>query len=163
MDLFASLDFPRFVLLTGVSVWLWIAVANNIIDRQTNVYLLGIMFSMKLLFEDENLGSGLKQRAVKESGFSARALSWVVAYQVCAAILLTAASLAMGARWLGLQDLGATGLANLAVASFVSLWFFFMCGGLWFGYWMKQSHVQQVHMNLVLFSMGIFALINLPG
>jgi predicted small integral membrane protein len=163
VDIFESLDLPRTLLLAGVTTWLWIAVFNNVRDRGTNVLLLGLMFGMGLLKEDPELGNGLKHRAIDSPKVPAIVLTFIVVYQVATAALLSAATAAMGARLFG-PDIGnATALANMAVSAFTVLWFSFFCGGLWFGYWLKQGPVQQVHMTLILFSMGLFVIVNLPG
>lgn len=163
MSIFQSIDFPRALMLLGLGAWLVIAVVNNIRDRGTNIFLLGIMFSMALLKEDPNMGNGLKHRAIDSKKFHASVLSAIVAYQVLTACLLLIAAAATAARWLGMPMMDATTVSNLALALFASLWIFFMSGGLWFGYWMKQVQVQQVHMTLVLISLGMFIFVNLPA
>jgi hypothetical protein len=30
----------------------------------------------------------------------------------------------------------------------------FICGGLWFGYWLKQGAIQSVHMTLILITLA---------
>ncbi|MCY1380066.1 hypothetical protein D9M69_678510 [compost metagenome] len=51
--------------------------------------------------------------------------------------------------------------AVMALTCFLLLWFGFVCGGLWFGYWMKQGPIQSVHMTLIL--IGIGALLFVQG
>lgn len=162
MELFASVLFPRALLLLAFAAWLAVAIVNNIRDRDTNVFLLGIMFRMTLLKEDPNMGNGLKHRAIDDRSFHRRALSVIVACQIVIAVALGFAGVAAAAEWLGWPLVDATGVANLALALFASLWVFFLTGGLWFGYWMKQPQVQQVHMTLVLMAIGMFVIVNLP-
>ena len=162
MEIFASADFPRAVMFLATGLWLAIAVFNNIVDRGTNVFLLGIMFSMNLLKEDPDLGNGIKHRAIDSKSFHSGVLTFVVIAQIAIVILLLIASANYWASWLDAPFVDARGMGNLAMIAFVGLWLFFMSGGLWFGYWMKQSHVQQVHMTLVLFSIGMLVLVNLP-
>lgn len=163
MESFASVLFPRAVLLFAFAAWLTIAVVNNIRDRGTNVFLLGVMFRMALLKEDANMGNGLKHRAIDDVRFHGRMLSFIVACQIVIAAALAFAGAATAAAWLGRPFADPAASANLALAMFVSLWLFFMSGGLWFGYWMKQPQVQQVHMTLVLMAIGMFILVNLPA
>ncbi|CAD0215726.1 hypothetical protein AGRHK599_LOCUS3981 [Rhizobium rhizogenes] len=34
----------------------------------------------------------------------------------------------------------------------MALWLAFMVGGFWFGYWIKQGAIHQVHMTLLIIS-----------
>lgn len=163
MEIFASVLFPRALLLLAFAAWLAVAVINNIRDRGTNVFLLGVMFRMTLLKEDPQIGNGLKHRAIDDVRIHGRMLSFIVAVQIVVAAALAFAGAATAAQWLGRPLTDATGAANLALALFASLWFFFMSGGLWFGYWLKQPQVQQVHMTLVVMAIGMFVLVNLPA
>jgi hypothetical protein len=51
--------------------------------------------------------------------------------------------------------------ANLALCAFTGLWLIFMLGGFWFGYWIKQGPVQQVHMMLLLIGIGYGIIVNI--
>lgn len=163
MELFESTFFARALLFFGFAGWMAVAVVNNIRDRTTNVFLLGIMFRMVLLKEDPNMGNGLKHRAIDDVRFHGRMLTFIVCCQIVIVLALGVAGLANAAAWLGSPFASPAGTGNLALALFASLWFFFLSGGLWFGYWMKQPHVQQVHMTLVLMALGMFVLVNLPA
>jgi len=163
MDVFATLDAPRALLFTGLGLWLLIAVLNNIIDRGTNVFLLGIMFSMRLLKEDPQMGNGLKHRAIDDTRFHAVALTVIVAIQFVVVAALLFAGLNYLLSWTGAPLSDPRGTGNAAAMAFGALWLFFMSGGLWFGYWMKQVQVQQVHMTLLLFTFGLVVIVNLPG
>ncbi|MBO0128956.1 hypothetical protein [Agrobacterium sp. OT33] len=39
-----------------------------------------------------------------------------------------------------------------ALSGFMALWLAFMVGGFWFGYWIKQGAIHQVHMTLLIIS-----------
>lgn len=148
--------FPAAVMLGSMAVWLSFAVANNIRDPGTNIHLLGVMFRMELLDGDERLAHGLRQRAIFDPEFPRKVLRVVVAVQ-----LITAFGLWLAAGLLGLACLSvvlpanAKSVAEISVALFMILWTGFLCGGMWFGYWMKMWHVQQVHFTL--FSIGAVA------
>ncbi len=43
---------------------------------------------------------------------------------------------------------------TLALTCFLMLWMGFICGGLWFGYWLKQGAIQSVHMTLILITLA---------
>ena len=148
-----SLRLAQFVTLSGLATWMSLAVFNNIVDRETNVTLLHRMLSMSLLDEDPDLGNGLAKRAIKEKKTARLFLSCVIFVQVLISGLMIVGAVMFG---IGVLDgsiaayaLGVT-IATLGLTAFGSLWFFFLCGGLYFGYWIKMPQVQQVHFTLVI-------------
>ena len=158
--IFASPAFPCVVLLGGLAFWLSIAVYNNLRDAGTNVHLLGLMFRMDLIREDPNLGNGLQYRARMNPNSAINALRAGVAVQIIVALLLWIATAAILAWWFGVMNRDvALATANLAIVGFLGLWTFFLCGGLWFGYWMKMPQVQQVHLSLFTIALIAFVLI----
>ncbi|EMV8752352.1 DUF2165 family protein [Escherichia coli] len=150
--------FSRLVVLLGLAAWLSIAVVNNLTDPGTNRMLLGHTLSMGLMLTEEVLGAGLLWRAWPAQ-WAPTILYLVVAAQfVCTTFLWWAA--VSYARAFALKDarvlLEARSRAVLALSLFVLLWMFFICGGLWFGYWLKQGAVQMVHLSLIV--IGLCAL-----
>jgi predicted small integral membrane protein len=151
---------PGVVALAGLAAWMSVAVGNNIVDRGTNIHLLGVMFKMELLRDEPVLGRGLAGRARTSSRFARAALTGVIIAQVIIAALLWLAAGALICAWTGqVARPVAVGLANLAVASFLGLWVLFLTGGLWFGYWMKMPQVQQVHLSLLTIALLMLVLI----
>lgn len=150
--------FSRLVVVMGLAMWLTIAVFNNVTDSGTNRQLLGHTLSMGLLEQEEVLGAGLRWRAMPAE------LASVLLYLVIAAQLLVCASLWRASvtymRVLLKNDdtsmSEARNRALLALSLFVLLWMWFICGGLWFGYWLKQGAVQMVHLSLIV--IGLCAL-----
>jgi len=148
--------FSRLVILLGLAAWLSIAVINNLTDPGTNRMLLGHTLSMDLVRTEEVLGAGLLWRAWS-AHWSPLVLYLVVTAQfVCVTFLWWAAvSYARAFSFKDVQMLRDARIrAVLALSLFVLLWMFFICGGLWFGYWLKQGAVQMVHMTLILIGIG---------
>lgn len=149
--------FSRLVILLGLAVWLSIAVLNNLTDPGTNRMLLSHTLSMDLIQTEDVLGAGLLWRAWSAHWSSIVLYLVVTAQFVCATFLWWAA--VSYARAFLLKDIqvlrDARGRAVLALSLFVLLWMFFICGGLWFGYWLKQGAVQMVHMTLILIGIGV--------
>lgn len=153
--------FSRLVILLGLAIWLSIAVVNNLTDPGTNSLLLGYTLSMDLIRTEEILGAGLLWRAWPTQ-WSPVILYFVVAVQlVCATILWWAtAAYAKAFSYKDVQALSdGRDRAVLALSLFILLWMFFICGGLWFGYWLKQGAVQIVHMVLILIGIGALILV----
>jgi predicted small integral membrane protein len=151
-------------LLLGLAIWMSIVVINNITDSGTNQYLIGQMLSMVLIKDDPIMGNGLEWRAWNPS-VATVVLNVVVVIQIGIAALLWRASTC----YLGLLNNDteinrqrAQNSAVVALVAFCELWIVFLCGGLWFGYWMKQGTIQQVHFTLFLVGIGGLILINVP-
>lgn len=148
--------FSRTVLLAGLATWLTIAVFNNITDSGTNRVLLGHMLSMDLLRADPSLGAGLVWRAWPVARVPVLLDTVIAAQLTVAAALWTAAALFARAAWRAdaPRFSRARSGAIVALSAFLLLWVWFACGGLWFGYWIKQGPVQSVHMTLILIAMS---------
>lgn len=154
MQLFSSGFFPAAAMLLALAAWLSLAVTNNIRDPGTNRHLLGQMFRMELLRGDPHMGQGLLHRASADQRLPEFVLRLVIVVQLALAAALWLAGLGLLAAWAGAIDQrSAVGGANLALAGFMGLWTFFLCGGMWFGYWMKTPQVQQVHLALFVIAL----------
>ena len=153
---------PKMISMLGLAFYLSIAVINNILDKKTNRHFLKQMFSMRLLKEDQELGQGLLKRAICEKKANIT-LNMIIYLQVIIALLL----------WFGASQLAwtflnhpsylnvAKNVCNIAITMFMVLWFFFWCGGLWLGYWIKSPQIQEVHMKLIMLSISELIFINL--
>lgn len=156
-----TIAFSRLIILLGFAIWLTIAVINNLTDPGTNRQLLGHMLSMDLIRAEEILGAGLLWRSWSAQ-WSALILYLVAMLQfICAAFLWWAAvSYGKALYCKDAQALSAgRDRAIIALSLFLLLWIFFICGGLWFGYWLKQGAVQMVHMVLILIGIGSLNLV----
>jgi len=159
IELFASPDFPRTAALVAIATWLTIAVLNNWRDQPTNWALLGTMMRQDLLKDEPVLGQGLKHRRIEDPEFPKKTLKIIIGAQVLIAMLLWIAAIVSGLDWLGYVDgIFAIATINIAVGAFFALWTIFLCGGLWFGYWIKTWHVQQVHFTLFIIALLLWQL-----
>lgn len=145
--------------VAGLACWLGLAMFNNIVDFGTNRFLLSNVLAMRELKADPNLGKGIVSRAIDNPAYPRLILRIVIVAQVVISLLL----------WRGAWHLTfssdrafAAGAANLGLGAFMSLWFWFLIGGLYHGYWMKTPQVQQVHLALVVISIGSIILVNMP-
>lgn len=150
------------VVVAGLAGWLSLAVVNNIRDGGTNVALLGRMMSMTELKTDKELGLGLRSRAIGDrSAFPRAALTAVIIVQLGIALALWAGALLLALALAGGNAAWAIDVASTAVTAFAGLWFAFLIGGLWFGYWIKMPQVQQVHLSLLTISIAALVLLHL--
>lgn len=139
----------EFVIILGLSFWLSIAVFNNIIDINTNIINIQKMITMVLL-KDNELANGLIHRAL-EAEWATLIMYFVIFIQLIICSSLWRASFHYFLVFVGKGKIvTAKKTAITALTFFNMLWFFFLCGGLWFGYWMKQGAIQNVHMTLLI-------------
>ncbi|WP_256583217.1 MULTISPECIES: DUF2165 family protein [Pseudomonas] len=160
---FHPFSFSRLAVVASLALWLSIAVLNNLTDPETNRFHIGNTFSMVLLEEEELLGAALRWRAWPVQ-WAETALYAVAGIQIVVSMLLWYAAFAYARAWrLGSRTAldVARNRAVVALTCFLLLWFGFICGGLWFGYWLKQGAIQSVHMTLVL--IGLVALLFVQG
>lgn len=150
----------RTLLVFGLAVWLTLILINNLTDPGTNVYLIGQMISMTALKLDGVMGRGLLWRALESPALAKILLNGVVIVQFFTVLLLWRAAIHW-VRVLRARPARAIAATNQALAAFLGLWFLFLCGGLWFGYWMKMGPVQQVHMTLVIISLLSLIAVNM--
>lgn len=140
------------IIICGYGLWFSLAVFNNITDFQTNRFLIGKMIGMEEIKDDPNLGNQIQWRALHGKHWATIIFSGVVLYQVLAAFKLILVGIALVEITMTGNTLSNEILqqVNIALLMMLILWFGFLTGGLWFGYWMKMPQVQVVHILLVL-------------
>lgn len=154
---------PRATILVGLAVWISIAVLNNITDSETNIIHLETMLSMHFLIEDQLLGNGIEWRSLHTPPAKIMLLG-VIFWQFLTAIFLWIATIKMVLTIFGKVNFSVSlSHANIGLTMFLGMWLLFLCGGLWFGYWIKQGAIQGVHMNLLIISIASLIYINQPG
>jgi predicted small integral membrane protein len=159
-----ALGLARAAVVSGLAAWLSLAVFNNIRDPGTNIHLLETMMRMGLIEEDPSVGRGLLPRAVRNKAAARVVLTAVILVQVIICALLWYAAYYLGQAVAGGGQLSqATAVATIALTAFAALWFAFLIGGLWFGYWIKTPQVQQVHFTLLTIALLAMLLVNLPA
>jgi predicted small integral membrane protein len=145
--------------LAFLALWLLIPAYNNIVDRGTNRTLLHAMLTQKPLREPPELGLGLRGRIIDSPAFVAALLWVIVVVEFVIIAMLALASWNIAVTGLNPATLSA---ANYALMAYGALWTFFMLGGLWFGYWIRTWHLQQVHLTLMVFTVLGLILLNMP-
>jgi predicted small integral membrane protein len=154
----------KIISMFGLSSYMTIAVINNTIDKSTNEFFLSLMMRMELL-KGDHLGQGIIHRAIKSTVFPKLLLKVIVFLQSLIAVGLWFSSIQL-ASFLFFHNLSLEYIiqcSSIAVSIFMGLWFFFWCGGFWFGYWIKMGQVQEVHMKLIIISLLELLLLNFNG
>jgi predicted small integral membrane protein len=154
----------KIVMLIGLGFWLLIASLNNIIDPETNTFFISDMMTMEKLKADPSvMGNSLFQRSVDNKGLAAKLLTLIAAVQCITAIALIASGVLFFSSLFSSERIYAISLvvSNLSLCGFCSIWLFFLCGGLWFAYWIKFPFAQTTHFILLMTGLLTSILINL--
>lgn len=158
MDLHTSLWLFQTTLALGLSLWLCIAVLNNLQAFRASVGAVGATMAMAPLRQAPAIDIPLLGRALHSPAWHRVALLLVLVLQVVAAasalsgsyLLVVEADLVQARPWL-----------NLALSAFLGFTFSMLLGGLWFGYWIRQEGLQLTHLVLVLWALLAFVVFNL--
>lgn len=150
------------VVFYGIGIWFTLAVFNNIFDFQTNKLLIGRVMSMCDIKEDPVLGNRLQWRSIENPSWHRSVLMGVILYQLAVVckmlitgymvieVMLTGGSISADLQ----NDI------NLALGMLLVLWFGFLIGGLWFGYWIKMQQIQTSHILLTILTLFSIVTIN---
>lgn len=149
-------------ILFSYTIWFLLAVLNNIVDFETNLFLIKKMMSMKEIIDDNNIGKKIQKRAIANPKYPPIVLKTVIFYQLLVGIkLIECCTLVIAVYFSGGSiDKNILIDINIAFLMLLTLWFGFLIGGLWFGYWLKMPQVQAVHMTLILITLVCILIIN---
>lgn len=148
--------------MAGMALWMSSIVFNNIFDAGTNISNIENTVTMSLLKNEPLLGLGLRWRAWP-AGYGALLLKCIVTYQLIIVIAFWISAYAFLRVLAGkITERSAIRMTNVALTLFSIHWFGFLCGGTWFGYWIKQGAFTGVHMNMLLMTIALFIFIGLP-
>lgn len=139
------IPFGEIVLTLGFGLWLLVAVLNHLRDWRGALAFISMFMRMVPLDQDPAIAIPLKSRRIENGAMHAAVLLAIVLAQTALGILFLTA-----AYWLIRGDLTA-GLvfAEWAFAGLAALWFGFLIGGSWFGYWIRQDGLQRTHLTLL--------------
>lgn len=158
MELHTSLWLFQVTLALGLSLWLCIAVLNNLQAFAASVGAVGATMAM----------APLKQAPAIDIPLLSRALHSPLAHRLALVMVLVLQGVAAGAALIGsytlLFDAGlepARPWLNLALSAMLGFTFSMLLGGLWFGYWIRQEGLQLTHLVLVLWALLAFVVFNL--
>ncbi|MDT3398053.1 DUF2165 family protein [Streptomyces sp. B1866] len=150
-------------LLSCLSLWLGLVALNNIDDFGTNQDLISRMLTMRELKESPVNGNGLEWRAMPDS-LAGPTLIGVIVYEVLIVALLAWAAAGQWRRALGRPaGMAVTRRTNIALGAFAGLFVLFLCGGMFFCYWIYIGAAQQVHFTGLILGLLTALLVNLPS
>jgi predicted small integral membrane protein len=142
-----------------------IAAINNLTDHKTNQYLIYEMVSMRKLKEEQlPLAKGILWRAWNNKKIVKPMLLLIASYQLIIGVLLITSAVLIAYTKISAASEAefAINFANYALSLFCLLWLFFLCGGLWFAYWIKMFSAQTAHFTLLIVGLISLVFINMP-
>ena len=142
--------------LSGLGLWLAVALLNNIIAYRNGVFAIGMLMGMKLFDQEPAIQTPLLARRVTSTGWHRMVYTIILLAEAVTVVLLLVAAAALFGSALG-PVLPATGvlLANAALLAFIGLAVLMLVGGGWFVYYIRQEGAQMTH--LVMIGVGIAA------
>jgi len=158
MDTHTSLMIFQTTCILGFSLWLSIALLNNLHAFASSTKAVGATLSMAPLAVAPAIDSPLLIRAVSSPALHRLALTIIVLIQAVAVL----------AAWTGCYGLllgdgleAARPWLNLALSAALGFLFAMLLGGLWFGYWIRQEGLQLTHLALVVWVLLDFVVLNI--
>lgn len=143
-------------IVSGLGLWLAIALINNIVAYRNGVFAIGMLMGMKLFDQEPAIQTPLLGRRVTSTGWHRLVYTMVLVVEaVTVALLLAAAAMLLGgALGMALPGTGVV-MANVALLAFIGLGVLMLAGGAWFVYYIRQEGAQITH--LVMIGVGIAA------
>ncbi|MFV3370940.1 DUF2165 family protein [Pseudomonas sp. NY15435] len=158
MDTHASLMIFQATCFLGFSLWLSIALINNLHAFPSSAAAVGATMAM----------AHLRQPPAIDFPLLARALTSPVLHRVALIVVVLLQALAALAAWTGCYELllgagldAARPWLNLALSAALAFLFAMLLGGLWFAYWIRQEGLQLTHLVLVIWVLLNFLVLNL--
>ena len=138
------------VLTAGLAGWSLVAASNNVVGFRSASAAIRQTASMGPFQENPPIDSPLLRRAVQNKNFAPMALVLVLLLQMAAATLLLIGAAFLAAAIFTIQppDAG-VGAATLGLTALCAAWLVMLIGGLWFGYWIRQSDLQLTQVCLL--------------
>ncbi|QRY77375.1 DUF2165 family protein [Pseudomonas sp. PDNC002] len=157
MDTHTSLMIFQAVHALGFSLWLSIALINNLHTFAGSAGAVGATMAMV----------PLRQAPPIETPMLARALTSPALHRLALALIVALQGIAVLAAWTGCYFLllgagpeAARPWLNLASSAALAFLFAMLLGGLWFGYWIRQEGLQLTHLVLVVWVLLGFVILN---
>jgi predicted small integral membrane protein len=161
MSLFTSVLLFKIALLAGLSLWITIAVLNNIVAFGNGVVAVGRLMSMQPLRQEPVINTPLLARSVESTSWHKIAYAMALVIEIFTALLLWLATIMMAGVAIGsIERAGAVAVANIALAAFTCMIFFFTLGGTWFAYYLRQEGLQISHFTMISVGIGAMILLN---
>lgn len=161
MSVASSLGLVEFLVLGGLAFWMTLAVVNNVIGFRGAVIAIGHLMNMETLRQPPTGESPLLSRAVGGAGWHRFVMALTLLFEIVSGLLLWWATLMIaGNTWGKVDRAEALAVVNLALAALIALLFFFLLGGTWFVYYVKQESLQISHVAMIALAIGAAILCN---
>ncbi|TNF65098.1 MAG: DUF2165 family protein [Rhodobacteraceae bacterium] len=160
-----ALLFAQTVAVAGIAGWIVTGVYDNLRHPQNNEFYTAQVMSlarMREAYPDEY--ARVAHRAITSRGLQIAAFRLVVAVELVAALVLSAAVLALALALPGLVDASlARALGLVGAAIFTGIWAGFLVMGNYFCYWFCHEWGQNTHYQMTLWGMATLILLAQGG
>ena len=150
------------VVFCAYGMWFTLAVFNNIADFQTNRLLIAKMMSMEEIKSDPYMGNNLQWRALDDMRWSLVVFILVISYQAFIMLQFFTVGFDLFRDLFSGASISPELIVSVSMTFLMTtvLWFFFLIGGLWFGYWIKMPQLQIAHILLVILTLFCLTIVN---
>jgi predicted small integral membrane protein len=146
MSATASFLVIQCVVMSGFAMWMTLATFNNLIAFRGGAAGVGMLMSMQPLRQPPAIETPLLERAIERPAWHTATMSFIVLFEILAAACLWYATvMIVGATFGEIDVMRARAVVNLALAVLAALLFFFVLGGTWFAYYIRQEQLQISH------------------
>jgi predicted small integral membrane protein len=156
-----SLSLVKLVVMGGLAFWMALAVINNAIGFRGAVAAIGHLMNMEPLRQPPTADSPLLARAIGTTGWHRFVMALTLLFEIgCGLLLWCATAMIVASIWGTADREQALTAVNLSLAALIALLFFFMLGGTWFVYYVKQEGLQISHVTMTGLAIGAAILCN---
>ena len=161
MSVEISLDLVKLVVMGGLAFWMALAVINNAIGFRGAGVAIGHLMNMEPLRQPPTADSPLLARAIGGTRWHRFVMALTLLFEIgCGLLLWCATAMIVASIWGTADREQALTAVNLSLAALIALLFFFMLGGTWFVYYVKQEGLQISHVAMTGLAIGAAILCN---
>lgn len=149
-EVIASLSLFKLILIAGLTLWMSIAAFNNVVAFRSGVFAVGMIMAMQPFKQPPVIETPLQSRAIEKQSWHKVSFAIIVVFEIAVAVLLWCATILFARTVFGAVDPpSALASVNHALCALLALLMFFMLGGTWFAYYIKQESLAISHVAMI--------------
>jgi predicted small integral membrane protein len=146
----ASLALFKLILIAGLTSWMTLAAFNNLVAFRGGAFAVGTIMAMQLFKQPPVIDTPLQSRAIEKESWHRGSFAIIVVLEIAVAVLLWCATILFARSVFGDADpAAALAYVNRALCALLALLMFFMVGGTWFAYYIKQETLEISHVAMI--------------
>jgi hypothetical protein len=152
----------QLVAVFSLTMWMAVAVMNNLQGFHASVGAIGTTMGMSLLRDPLFEKLPFLQRAITNTQIHRLALLGTAAIQLISTAALFVGTLLLAAVPMTPAPASVVAILNLGLCAFTLCWCLMFISGLWFAFWIKQEGLLLTQLLLALWGLLNFVVFNLP-